>query len=195
VHASSEEDAVAAATELGFPAVLKLHSKTITHKSDVGGVRLNLEDAAAVREAWRAIQSSVPKADFDGVSVQRMFRGPSLELICGFRRDPQYGPVLIFGAGGVLVETLRDTVLLLPPLSRMLVMDRIRQTRIFSALKGTRQFREVALDALADLIIRVGELALAAPEIEELDINPLVFEAGLPLALDARITCRYGFAS
>ena len=195
VHASSEEDAVAAATELGFPAVLKLHSKTITHKSDVGGVRLNLEDAAAVREAWRAIQSSVPKADFDGVSVQRMFRGPSLELICGFSRDPQYGPVLIFGAGGILVETLRDTVLLLPPLSRMLVMDRIRQTRIFSALKGTRQFREVALDALADLIIRVGELALAAPEIEELDINPLVFEAGLPLALDARITCRYGLAS
>jgi acetyltransferase len=195
VHASSEEDAVAAAKELGFPAVLKLHSKTITHKSDVGGVRLNLEDAAAVREAWRAIQSSVPKAAFDGVSVQRMFRGPSVELICGFRRDPQYGPVLIFGAGGVLVETLRDTVILLPPLSRMLVMDRIRQTRIFSALKGTRQFREVDLDALADLIIRVGELALAAPEIEELDINPLVFEAGLPLVLDARITCRHGLAS
>ena len=129
------------------------------------------------------------------MSVQRMFRGPSLELICGFRRDPAYGPVLIFGAGGVLVETLRDTVILLPPLSRMLVMDRIRQTRIFTALKGTRHFREVDLDALADLIIRVGELALAAPEIEELDINPIVFKDGLPLALDARIACRYGLAS
>ena len=195
VRAGSEEDAAAAATELGFPAVLKLHSQTITHKSDVGGVRLNLEDAAAVRQAWRAIQSGVPEASFDGVSVQRMFRGPSLELICGFRRDPQYGPVLIFGAGGVLVETLRDTVILLPPLSRMLVMDRIRQTRIFTALKGTRHFREVDLDALADLIIRVGELALAAPEIEELDINPIVFKDGLPLALDARIACRYGLAS
>ena len=195
VRAESEEDAAAAATELGFPAVLKLHSQTITHKSDVGGVRLNLEDAAAVRQAWRAIQSGVPEASFDGVSVQRMFRGPSLELICGFRRDPQYGPVLIFGAGGVLVETLRDTVILLPPLSRMLVMDRIRQTRIFTALKGTRHFREVDLDALADLIIRVGELALAAPEIEELDINPIVFKDGLPLALDARIACRYGLAS
>ena len=195
VHAGSEEDAAAAATELGFPAVLKLHSQTITHKSDVGGVRLNLGDAAAVRQAWRAIQSGVPEASFDGVSVQRMFRGPSLELICGFRRDPAYGPVLIFGAGGVLVETLRDTVILLPPLSRMLVMDRIRQTRIFTALKGTRHFREVDLDALADLIIRVGELALAAPEIEELDINPIVFKDGLPLALDARIACRYGLAS
>ena len=195
VRAGSEEDAAAAATELGFPAVLKLHSQTITHKSDVGGVRLNLEDAAAVRQAWRAIQSGVPEASFDGVSVQRMFRCPSLELICGFRRDPQYGPVLIFGAGGVLVETLRDTVILLPPLSRMLVMDRIRQTRIFTALKGTRHFREVDLDALADLIIRVGELALAAPEIEELDINPIVFKDGLPLALDARIACRYGLAS
>ena len=195
VRAGSEEDAAAAATELGFPAVLKLHSQTITHKSDVGGVRLNLGDAAAVRQAWRAIQSGVPEASFDGVSVQRMFRGPSLELICGFRRDPAYGPVLIFGAGGVLVETLRDTVILLPPLSRMLVMDRIRQTRIFTALKGTRHFREVDLDALADLIIRVGELALAAPEIEELDINPIVFKDGLPLALDARIACRYGLAS
>ena len=195
VRAESEEDAAAAATELGFPAVLKLHSQTITHKSDVGGVRLNLGDAAAVRQAWRAIQSGVPEASFDGVSVQRMFRGPSLELICGFRRDPAYGPVLIFGAGGVLVETLRDTVILLPPLSRMLVMDRIRQTRIFTALKGTRHFREVDLDALADLIIRVGELALAAPEIEELDINPIVFKDGLPLALDARIACRYGLAS
>jgi len=195
MHAGSEEDAAAAATELGFPAVLKLHSQTITHKSDVGGVRLNLENATAVRQAWRAIQSSVPETSFDGVSVQRMFRGPSLELICGFRRDPQYGPVLIFGAGGVLVETLRDTVILLPPLSRMLVMDRIRQTRIFTALKGTRHFREVDLDALADLIIRVGELALAAPEIEELDINPIVFKDGLPLALDARIACRYGLAS
>ena len=195
VHAGSEEDAATAATELGFPAVLKLYSQTITHKSDVGGVRLNLGDAAAVRQAWRAIQSGVPEASFDGVSVQRMFRGPSLELICGFRRDPAYGPVLIFGAGGVLVETLRDTVILLPPLSRMLVMDRIRQTRIFTALKGTRHFREVDLDALADLIIRVGELALAAPEIEELDINPIVFKDGLPLALDARIACRYGLAS
>jgi acetyltransferase len=190
VHAKSEEDAAAAATELGFPVVLKLHSKTITHKSDVGGVRLNLEDANAVRQAWRGIQSCVPQADFDGVSVQRMFRGPSVELICGFRRDPQYGPVLIFGAGGVLVETLRDTVILLPPLSRTLVMDRIRHTRIFAALKGTRHFKEVDLNALADLIIRVGELALAVPEIEELDINPIVFETGVPLALDARIACR-----
>ena len=195
LHAGSETAAAEASAELGFPAVLKLHSKTITHKSDVGGVRLNLANAAAVCEAWRDIRSGVPDADFDGVSVQRMFRGPSLELICGFKRDPQYGPVLIFGAGGVLVETLRDTVILLPPLSRMLVMDRIRQTRIFSGLRGTRHFQEVDLDALADLIVRVGELALAAPEIEELDINPIVFEDGVPLALDARIVCRYGLAS
>ena len=195
IHAGSAEDAVAAATQLSFPAVLKLHSRTVTHKSDVGGVRLNLTDGAAVRQAWIEIQSGVPEADFDGVSVQRMVRYPALEVICGFRRDPQYGPLLIFGAGGVLVETLRDTVILVPPLSPMLVMDRIRHTRIFTALQGTRHLRKVDLEALAEMIVRIGELSVAAPEIEELDINPIVFEDGIPLALDARIACHHGLAS
>jgi acetyltransferase len=188
--AESHEEAIGLAKKLGFPVVLKLHSRTVSHKSDVGGVQLNLPDAAAVTQAWNLIKGGVREQDFAGVTVQRMFKEPSVELICGFRQDPESGPVLIFGAGGTLTETLHDTTILLPPLSPKLIIDRLERTRVFKALQGTRHFRAINLQALCELLVQLGKLASAAPEIEECDINPLVFSDGMPLVLDARMKCR-----
>jgi acetyltransferase len=186
-HASSEDEAVSLAAGIGWPVVLKLNSPTLTHKSDVGGVRLDLRDEPAVRAAWRAIQQAVSAADFAGVSVQRMMPQRGLELICGFSQDAQFGPVLLFGAGGVFVEVMQDHVLLLPPLSPMLVMDRIRQTKIFRALQGTRHLPLADLNGLVETLVRLADLAMAVPEILELDINPLLADAQGVLVLDARI--------
>lgn len=190
VSAGSADEAVQAAVRLGFPVVLKLQSRVITHKTDVGGVQLDLVDEAAVRAAWERIQGAVPGEAFDGVSVQRMVKDRGLELICGCVQDAQFGPVLMFGAGGVMVEVMQDRVLLLPPLSPMLAMDRIRRTRIHRALLGTRHLPAADLDALAEVLVRLGDLVLAVPEILELDINPLAATAAGVLALDARIVIR-----
>lgn len=190
VSAGSSDEAVQAAVRLGFPVVLKLQSRLITHKTDVGGVQLDLVDEAAVRAAWDRIQGAVPGEAFDGVSVQRMVKDRGLELICGCVQDAQFGPVLMFGAGGVMVEVMQDRVLLLPPLSPMLAMDRIRRTRIHRALLGTRHLPAADLDALAEVLVRLGDLVLAVPEILELDINPLGATAAGVIALDARIVIR-----
>jgi len=186
-HAATADEAVELAMQTGFPVVMKLQSSTLTHKSDVGGVQLNLGDATAVRAAWHRIQQAVSPEDFEGVSVQQMIRQTGLELILGLSQDPQFGPVLLFGAGGVLVEVMQDRVLLLPPLSPMLVRDRLRHTRIFQALQGTRHLPPVDLDALADLLVKLGDLALACPEILELDINPLLASSEALQILDARV--------
>ncbi len=190
VSAGSADEAVQAAVRLGFPVVLKLQSRTVTHKTDVGGVQLDLVDEAAVRAAWGRIRGAVPEEAFDGVSVQRMVKDRGLELICGCVQDAQFGPVLMCGAGGVMVEVMQDRVLLLPPLSRMLAMDRIRRTRIHRALQGTRHLPAADMDALAEVLVRLGDLVLAVPEILELDINPLAARAAGVLALDARIVIR-----
>ncbi len=190
VSAGNADEAVQAAVRLGFPVVLKLQSRVITHKTDVGGVQLDLVDEAAVRAAWARIQGAVPGEAFDGVSIQRMVKDRGLELICGCVQDAQFGPVLMFGAGGVMVEVMQDRVLLLPPLSPMLAMDRIRRTRIHRALLGTRHLPAADLNALAEVLVRLGDLVLAVPEILELDINPLAATATGVLALDARIVIR-----
>src|SRR5271166_5028434 len=140
--AASEDKAVRLASEIGFPVVLKVVSKTITHKSDVGGVQLNLQDEAAVRSAYRAIQSSVAEKvgpdQFSGVTVQAMVKLDGYELILGSIVDPQFGPVVLFGSGGQLVEVYRDRALALPPLNTTLAQRMMEQTRIFTALKGVR---------------------------------------------------------
>ncbi len=188
--AESEDEAVAAAEVLGFPVVLKLHSSTITHKTDVGGVRLHLADATAVRDAWKRIQAAVPALDFQGVSVQLMVATRGIELIVGCSMDAQFGPVLLFGAGGTLVEVFQDRALALPPLSAPLVEDWISQTKIHRALKGVRGQAPVNMSDLVDALIKLGDLVLACPAIAELDINPLLASPEGVVALDARMTLR-----
>jgi acetyltransferase len=185
--ATDAAGAVAAAAASGYPAVLKLYSKTITHKTDVGGVQLNLADADAVRAAYQTIRRGVPAADFAGVTVQPMVRLEGYELIIGSSIDPQFGPVLLFGTGGQLVEVFRDRALALPPLNTTLARRMMEGTRILTALKGVRGRPPVDLPALEGLLVRFSQLVVEQPLIKELDINPLVVSPDRMLALDARV--------
>lgn len=189
--AQNEDEAVAIALELGFPVVLKVFSETITHKTDVGGVKLNLRDEAAVRAAYRSIQSSVAEKaggeKFSGVTVQPMVKLDGYELILGSSIDPQFGPVILFGSGGQLVEVYRDHALALPPLNTTLAQRMMEQTRVFTALKGVRGRKPVDLAALENLLVRFSQLVLEQRWIAEIDINPLLASPERLLALDARI--------
>ena len=205
--ATSADDAVQCADALGYPVVLKLHSQTITHKTEVGGVQLNLSDADAVRRAYRAIESGVqavreppPRGGkhFLGVTVQPMVKLDGYELIVGSSIDAQFGPVLLFGAGGQLVEVFRDRALALPPINSTLARRLIEQTTIYQALKGVRGRAPVDLEALAQLLVRFSQLVVDQPWIKEIDINPLLAgpacapdgsaaSGGGLIALDARI--------
>ena len=189
--ACTPDEAAKLASEMGYPVVLKVHSETITHKTDVGGVRLNLRDGAAVRMAFEAIQSSVTvKAGaehFLGVTVQPMMRMEGYELILGSSIDPQFGPVLLFGAGGQLVEVFKDHALALPPLNRTLAHNWIEQTQIFKALQGVRGRKAVDLNALENLLVRFSQLVVELPEIAEMDLNPVLASPEGLLALDARM--------
>ena len=187
LEASTEDEAVRHSAHLGFPVVLKLLSPTITHKSDVGGVRLNLHDEAAVRAAWRAIRANVPAEAFAGVTVQRMMQEKGVELILGVSRDAQFGPVLLFGAGGTLVEVWKDRALALPPLNRAMARRLIAQTRISRVLQGVRGQAAAHVEALEEAIVRFSQLIAAEPRIIESDINPLVATPSGVVALDARI--------
>ncbi|HEY8516206.1 MAG TPA: bifunctional acetate--CoA ligase family protein/GNAT family N-acetyltransferase [Candidatus Binatia bacterium] len=189
--AASEDDAVRAADAIGYPVVVKLFSHTITHKTDVGGVKLNLKDADAVREAYRAIRASVAKAKgdehFQGVTVQPMINYSGYELIIGSSVDAQFGPVLLFGMGGTLVEVLRDRALGLPPLTTTLARRMIERTQIAKALHGVRGRDPVDLAALEQLLVRFSELVVEHPWIAEIDINPLLASAKQLITLDARV--------
>ncbi|MDY6940603.1 MAG: bifunctional acetate--CoA ligase family protein/GNAT family N-acetyltransferase [Cyanobacteriota bacterium] len=185
--ATTEEEAIAAADAIGYPVVLKLHSETITHKTDVGGVQLNLPDAEAAREAYRTIQAAVPPQDFAGVTVQPMVKLDGYELILGSSIDPQFGPVLLFGTGGQLVEIFKDRALGLPPLNTTLARRMMKRTQIYSALTGVRGRSAVDLAALEQLLVRFSQLVVERPEIREIDINPLLASADGLLALDGRI--------
>jgi len=189
--AFTADQASAAAGRLGYPVVLKLHSETITHKTDVGGVQLNLSSEAAVRTAYRSIQESVTRAagaeHFLGVTVQPMVRPEGYELILGSSIDSQFGPVLLFGSGGQLVEVYKDRALGLPPLNTTLARLLMERTKIFSALGGVRGRQPVNLVELEKLLVRFSFLVTEQKWIKEIDINPLLASATGLLALDARI--------
>ena len=189
--APTADEAVRVAMELGFPVVLKLHSETITHKTEVGGVRLDLADGDAVRRAYADIQAGVRGAagegHFKGVTVQPMVRRVGYELIVGSSVDPQFGPVLLFGAGGQLVEVFRDRALGLPPLTTTLARRMMERTRIYTALRGVRGRPPVDLAALEQLLVRVSHLVVEQPWIKEIDLNPLHASPEALVALDARV--------
>jgi acetyltransferase len=196
--ATTEGEAVELADRIGYPVVLKLYSQTITHKTDVGGVQLNLVNADAVREAYRAIQESVEKisspTSFLGVTVQPMIqRDGGYELILGSSIDPQFGSVLLFGVGGQLVEVFKDRAIALPPLNTTLARRMMEQTEIYQALQGVRGRQPVDLVALEELLVRFSQLIVEQRWIKEIDINPLLAKplgenkGQSLLALDARI--------
>jgi acetyltransferase len=189
--ARSENEAAKLAEKIRFPVVLKLFSETITHKTDVGGVQLNLRDANAVRSAWKIIAKTVAEKagaeHFLGVTVQPMISLDGYELILGSSLDPQFGPVLLFGTGGQLVEVFKDHALGLPPLNATLALRMMEQTKIYSALKGVRGRVSVNLAALEELLVRFSHLVAEQKWIAEIDINPLLASPERLLALDARV--------
>ena len=190
--ATTSQEAVAVAEKLGFPVVVKVFSKTISHKTDVGGVMLNLMSAAAVKQAFEKIQASVTaraRADqFQGVTVQPMVRfTDAYELILGSSIDAQFGPVLLFGAGGQMVELFRDRALGLPPLNSTLARQMINQTKISKALAGIRGRAAIDVTELERILVRFSTLVIENPRIKEIDINPLLASPEKFVALDARV--------
>jgi acetyltransferase len=194
--ATSAEEAVRHAETIGYPIALKLHSYTITHKTDVGGVVLNLTNKAAVREGFERIRQSVAERagqeHFAGVAVQRMITTSGYELIIGSSVDAQFGPVVLFGAGGQLVEVFRDRALALPPLNTTLARRLIEQTRVSIALRGVRGRQPVDLAAIERVLVRFSQLIIEQPWIAEIDINPLLASEEQLLALDARVVLHPG---
>lgn len=189
--ASSEDEAAVLAAKIGFPVAIKLHSETVTHKAKVGGVRLNVRDVSEVRDAWRAIERTVTakagRDHFQGVTVQRMVERDGFELILGSSVDPQFGPVVIFGAGGKWVEVLRDRAIGLPPLNATLARRLMEQTRIFAALQPKPDGPALDLGALEDVVVRFSQLVAEVRAIKEIDVNPLLLSDRELVALDARI--------
>ena len=184
--------ALAAAREIGFPVVLKLHSPDITHKSDVGGVRLNLQNAEMVASAFddmmRHVRALRPEARIEGAVLQPMLRfAHAREVLVGVVTDAVFGPVISFGAGGVTVEAVRDTALALPPLNSMLAHELMQRTRVYRLLEAYRNVPAAELDALANLLIGVSRMACALPWLKELDLNPVLAHPGGAAIADARV--------
>ena len=190
--AATPDEAADLAAALGLPAAVKILSPDITHKSDIGGVALNLETAGAVRDAAAAmlqrIRAAAPKARLTGFTVQPMERrADAIELIVGAKEDPQFGPAILFGHGGVAVEVLRDTAIALPPLNLGLARELMARTRVNALLQGYRDQPPAAIDDIALALARVSQLVVDHAEIAELDINPLLARPDGVVALDARI--------
>ncbi|MBC7805499.1 MAG: bifunctional acetate--CoA ligase family protein/GNAT family N-acetyltransferase, partial [Akkermansiaceae bacterium] len=190
--AATPDDAVREAESFGFPVVLKINSRTITHKTDVNGVQLNLKDADAVHDAFAAIGAGVAHAghaasEFEGVTVQPMVKLSGYELILGASPDPQFGPVLLFGTGGQLVEVFGDRSLALPPLTTTLARRMMERTKIYTALLGVRGRPPVDMAALETILVRFAALITENPRIKEMDLNPLLVDHEKMIALDARV--------
>jgi acyl-CoA synthetase (NDP forming) len=188
--ATSEDEAARLAAAMGFPVVLKIASPDITHKSDVGGVQLNLHNAAEVRQAYRAILQSTaahaPGAHIEGVAVQPMAQ-PGVEVIIGMSQDATFGPVLMFGLGGVLVEVVKDVAFRIVPLSQRDAAEMIRDIKGLPLLQGHRGAPVADLGALERMLLTLSEFVAHTPAIKEIDLNPVYAYPQGALAVDARI--------
>jgi acyl-CoA synthetase (NDP forming) len=188
--AKTIEDAAGAADEIGYPVALKIASSDIVHKTEVGGVRTDIGTAvdlrAAATEMLDRVRRAAPAALVDGLLVQRMGRG-GRETIAGFSRDPSFGPLLMFGLGGIYVEALRDVVFRLAPIHTLDAQDMVRGIRSVRMLEGVRGAPPVAFGALTDVLLRLSQLAVDIPAIQELDVNPLLAFVDGAAAVDARV--------
>jgi len=192
IECCSANDALVAAESMDFPVAMKINSPDITHKSDVGGIRLNISNAHAIRSTYdellNEVKSKYPEATIKGVTVEAMYTPPhGRELLVGVIRDPVFGPAITFGAGGIQVEVLRDRAVALPPLNTFLAEKMISQTRIAHLLGSFRSMPAVKMDALVQVLRRISEMVCELPEIKALDINPLIADENGVMALDARI--------
>ena len=188
--ASSVDEAAAIADELGYPVALKVVADEITHKTDVGGVELGIADAdelrAAARRIHEAVAAAAPGVAPAGLSVQPM-AAPGTEVILGITQDQQFGPVLMFGLGGVFVEVLKDVAFRVVPLEPRDASEMIREIQGFPVLEGFRGAEPADLAAIERMLLQLSEFAEAHPEVAELDLNPVFARADGAIAVDARI--------
>ncbi len=188
--AKSKTEAVAIAKEIGLPVVMKIASADVVHKSDAGGVKLGLKTAAQVGKAYddimKSIKAAFPNAKIEGVSVQSMAR-PGVEVIIGMSKDAQFGPVLMFGLGGVLVEILKDVSFRIVPLVKRDAKEMIREIKGFPLLQGYRGSEPVDVENLENMLLKVSEFIEKTPEIKELDLNPVFAYKDGAVAVDARV--------
>ncbi len=187
----TEDEAVSIATELGYPVVLKVYSPQITHKTDVDGVMLNLTGEAEVRKAYQEIlrnaEKHAPSAEVQGVTVQPMITKKGYEVIIGSKKDPLFGPIILFGMGGVFVELFRDRATGFPPLNQTLARRIIERTKVYQLLKGFRGMPPGNIKRLEELMVKFSEMLVDFPQIGEVDINPIMVDSEDAIALDARI--------
>jgi acetyltransferase len=194
--AHSPNEALLIAQQLGMPVAMKVNSREITHKSDVGGVLLNLNSAQEVRSGYQHIidniQRRLPDAVMDGVSIEPMVVKPNgRELMIGVTADPIFGPVITFGAGGTMVEIMADRAVALPPLNHFLVQDLIQRTHVAKMLGTFRGMAAADMAALENILLRVSEMVCELPLLKEMDINPLILDEHGALAADARVVVEY----
>ncbi len=189
--AKTEDEAVSTAAQIGYPVVLKVYSPQITHKTDVGGVMLNVKDETELRVAYQKILENVkrhaPSAEIQGVTVQPMITKKGYEVIIGSKKDPLFGPVILFGMGGVLVELFRDRAVGFPPLNQMLARRVMERTKVYQLLKGFRGMPSANIKRLEEIMVKFSEMLVDLPEVKEVDINPLVVDGEDAVALDARM--------
>ncbi|MBI4302490.1 MAG: acetate--CoA ligase family protein [Chloroflexi bacterium] len=193
--ARSEEEALSLAHEIGLPVALKIVSPSIIHKSDSGGVMLGLSSAEEViqgfREILRGVKAKEPEANIIGVSVQSMAR-PGIEVIVGMFKDAQFGPVIMFGLGGIFVEILKDVSLRIVPITRRDAQEMISEIKAYPILQGYRGQEAAHIPTLEDILLKVSAMAEANPEIKELDINPIFAYSDGAVAVDARVILEPG---
>jgi len=188
--AQTKTEAISLSKKMGFPVVLKIVSPDVIHKSDSGGVELGLASVAQVGKAYSKILSAIkkhyPKAKIQGVSVQKMAR-PGVEVIIGMTKDAQFGPVLMFGLGGILVEVLKDVAFRIVPLTKRDAHEMIKDIKGYPVLEGYRGQEPADVAFLEDLILKVSDFVDKNPEIKELDLNPVFAYKNRAVAVDARV--------
>jgi acyl-CoA synthetase (NDP forming) len=188
--AGSKKEAIALSREMGFPVALKISSTDVVHKSDSGGVKLGLANATQVGKAYSQIVSSIkqayPEARIDGVSVQTM-APPGVEVIVGMSKDAQFGPVIMFGLGGILVEVLKDVSFRIVPVTERDAREMIKEIKGYPVLQGYRGQKPASIPALEQLIVKVSQFVEKNPQVKELDLNPIFAYPDKAVAVDARI--------
>ncbi|MFQ5987352.1 MAG: acetate--CoA ligase family protein [Dehalococcoidia bacterium] len=188
--ARAKEEAISLSREIGFPVALKIVSPDVLHKTDAGGVKLSLNSEEEVGKAFDEIISSIkahePTANIQGVSVQNMAR-PGTEVIIGMSKDPQFGPVLMFGLGGILVEVLKDVSFRIVPLTRRDAREMIKEIKGYPILEGYRGQEPADIAVLEEFLLKVSDFVERKPEIKELDINPIFAYSDGAMAVDARV--------
>ena len=188
--ATSKEEAISISQQMGFPVALKITSPDVVHKTDAGGVKLGLNTEQEVDKAYeeimKAIKTEYPQANIQGVSVQKMAR-TGVEVIIGMSKDVQFGPVIMFGLGGILVEILKDVSFRIVPLAQRDAREMIKEIKGYPLLEGYRGQEPVDVANLEKLILKVSDFAEKYPEVDELDLNPIFAYSDGAVAVDARV--------